>query len=105
MTATPARPRYAVIGMTITSAAQVIRDAWARHNAPENDPESLLGFSHRDLREFIRDCGWCIGHAHGCNGLRQLLDQAVKGLDRNGEGYELSREIDFAFSGICDWLL
>ena len=104
MTTTTARIRDAAIGMAIPDAAQAIRDAWDRHNAPENDPESLLGFSSDDLRRRIRDCGWCIGHTHGFGGLRRLRDQAVKGLGCKGDAYDLSRQIDVAFSGICGWM-
>lgn len=114
------------IGMSIEQAARFIRKDWqgyiktkqckAKEQEKPNPPEAehnplwcqavtLTGdTSSWALGQTIRDCGWCVAHQGGDKALQQLHDLAIKGLDPDGDGYKLSRQIDYAFSGIAGWL-
>lgn len=114
-----ARPTFmgAYPGIPTAEAAQSIRAGWARFRSlpepPPHDPRArtisigrilsdpkVVG---RTLRQGIRDHGWCVFHATGDAGLHELHDAVIEGMDWDAEGHDLSRMIDFAFSGIGIW--
>lgn len=104
-------------GIPVAEAAQFIRDDWARlRSLPEPSPRDpkartvSLGDILRDpqvvkcaLHQSIRDYGWCVFHSNGDKGLQELHDAAIQGMDWVAEGYDLSRMIDSALSGIGAW--
>ena len=116
MTTTSKPIRSARIGITTQQAALFMRQRWDRYqqskgNTLELDKngfctlEQLMRvYDHKDLREDLRDCGWCLGHSGGFKEMAKAHDLAIKGLNWNKEGHDFSRAIDRAFSGIAGWM-
>jgi hypothetical protein len=103
--------------MSVADATACIRQAWDRYFLHRNDPEpeddndfvNLGKYLKRPsvllegCKEEARDCGWCIAHSHGMDGLHAVHDTAIEDLDWDTEGYHLSRLIDRQFNGILNW--
>lgn len=116
MTSTTKPIRRVRIGITTEQAAAFMRSCWNRYqeckgNKLELDEsggcslEQLMRvYDGRELREDLRDCGWCLGHSGGFKQMAKAHDLAIKGLNWNKEGHDFSRAIDRAFDGIAGWM-
>ena len=108
--------RAAYIGITVEQAADYIRRRWDHYQQCKGNKlelneyggctfEQIMRVYTRDqFRADLRDCGWCLGHSGGLAAMIRAHDLAIKGLNRNGEGCQLSVSISHAFSGIANWL-
>lgn len=107
------------IGLEIEQARDYIltryREFVNRKGEPEFHPDTgemskyLRGynFAYYPRHEFeghVRDAGWCIGHKYQNKGLHDVHDAVVDSLSDEDEAYEVSRIINTAFHGICDWM-
>lgn len=91
-------------GISIQDAAALLRQDWEEYKAaPEYDPARKnriqldKGFRLKQLHRHARDCAWCVLHSHGDQGVRDLFDLAIKGIE--DEKLDLALEQAFAYVG------
>lgn len=92
-------------GITLQEAAALILSAWDRYSETRiayllGDSEPLAPLQWAPFLQTIRDCGWCIRHSLGCQGL-DLLERAVLALARcSCERHTLQHCMRKALSGL-----
>ena len=110
---TTKEPAYAEIGMSLDEAVDYIRWSWdcywrdkdKEHPKPDKHGASLPCTIH-EQRMFVadlRDCGWCIAHSHGQEGLEKMFYKCLVGKKRL-EKTMMHGIMDKGLSFIAGWM-
>jgi len=101
------KPVFARVGLDPADAAEIIRDNWEEFRKPWSEDlhtplHNLLERQRQAdcMREWARDCLWCIQHSHGTEGVTALIRGLVDPLDWNTEGKHLWAFLDDARKGL-----
>jgi len=101
------KPTFARVGLDFNDALEMIKGYWEdfRHPWSEALHTPLDNLISRQLeadrlREWTRDCLWCIQHSDGTEGVSLLIRRLVDPLDWNTEGKHLSEFLHDARRGL-----
>ncbi len=91
------RPTFAHVGLDLNAAVEMIKGYWEDFRHPWSEAlhtplDNLLERQQEAdrLREWTRDCLWCIQHSDGTEGVSLVIHQLVDPLDWNTEGKHLN---------------